>query len=532
MLQKPHTTLRSPMVRRCGARNARILVALAMVGVLGAACSGSPAGVGPAVKTGGRLVWAKTVEADLLDPAVSATAASWELLTLTYEGLVGVDDNLKLVPRLAVSWEQTSPKTYVFNLRKGVKFSNGREMNVDDVVGSLKRVMDPKTASVWAAQLGIDKAEAGEGAQVKITLAKPRTSFLAALAGVPAVILPMKELNAGTFDPKKAVLGTGPFKVADHSQGESWSLERNPHYWRPGVPKVNQLAARIMPDDAARVAALRAGNVDVTTFERPDAIRLLKGQSGVKTAVQATTDYYTLLVNARSSIFRDSRLREALSLTIDREKIRNVALGGVGRPTAGVPAAFNGVCDPAAVPLARPDVARARELVTAAGAAGKTVEIVTVSSIPMASPIAQVIQENLQAAGLKVRIVQADPGEAVERGKKGTFDLRITWFAGYVDPAMVLPWWNPEIALFNKAWAKPDTELNALIDTSVSTAPGPERAQAMRDACNHIAQDANMIPLVSKDTVVAYRSDKASVVIPKLEGYAVPLRRMAEFGVR
>lgn len=133
------------------------------------------------------------------------------------------------------------------------------------------------------------------------------------------------------------------------------------------------------------------------------------------------------------------------------------------------------------------------------------------------------------------RINALELGEIVKRvysGKTADFDLNISWFAGYADPAMVLPWWDPEVAGFNKAWANSDADLNALIEKSLGAVPGPERAATLRAACARIAQNANIIPLVSKDTIVAYRSDKVSAVIPRSEGYAVPLRRFAEFSVR
>src|SRR5262249_41773914 len=156
-------------------------------------------------------------------------------------------------------------------------------------------------------------------------------------------------------------------------QNESWTFARNPYYWRAGLPKADKVLVRIMPDEAARTAGLRDGSIDVTTFDSPDSVRLLRGQAAVKTVVQRTTDYYRLDVNARSSIFSDDRLRQALSLSIDRTKIGNTALAGVGRPTAAASVSFPGACDPAAVPYGTPNVQQARALVQAAGATGKEV---------------------------------------------------------------------------------------------------------------------------------------------------------------
>jgi peptide/nickel transport system substrate-binding protein len=102
----------------------------------------------------------------------------------------------------------------------------------------------------------------------------------------------------------------------------------------------------------------RLARPHVTTFDNPDSARLLQGQANVTTVKAATTDYYRLDVNAVTSIFRDDRLRQALSLAIDRDKIGDVAVGGTGRPTAAVALSFPGGCDPAAMPYGTPDRAR------------------------------------------------------------------------------------------------------------------------------------------------------------------------------
>jgi peptide/nickel transport system substrate-binding protein len=500
------------------------------------ACTGS-SGNGPSgngsTGNGGTIVWGKQAEPDVLDPAAAGSSNAWELLHVTYQGLVGLDDTLGVVPDLAESWRQTSPTTYVFTLRKGVRFSNGREMSADDVVGSLRRLMNPKTASLWAGQLGgIREVATGSPTEVTVTLKAPRTTFLPALAGVPAAILPMKELNSGTFDPKKSLLGTGPYKAVAHSQGESWTFERNPYYWRTGEPATGNLRVRILPDDAARAAALRNEAIDVTTFEAPDSVRLLKGQANVKTVIETTTDYYNLSLSAKSPIFRDQRLRQALALSIDRERIRTVALAGIGRPTAAASVAFGNVCDPRALPFSRPDVQRARSLVEAAGAVGKTVRISILSTVPMSSAIAQVLQQNLQSAGLKTSINTIDPGQRAKESGTGKFDAFVGWFAGYADPAMSLIWWNPELAGWNKTWAISDKGLNESIEKSLSTTPGPDRTRAIQQACEHIAEDANIIPVVSKDVIVAYRIDKLDAQVQPREGYGVPLRHLADFRVK
>jgi peptide/nickel transport system substrate-binding protein len=522
-----------------------VAIAVALPGLVLSACgngssrnasTGTEPSGSSAAGRGGQLVWGKPGEAPVLDPAGSGSASAWELMHLVYDTLVDLDGNLNPTPDLAESWRQTSPTTYTFRIRRDVKFSNGRPMTVDDVVGSLNRLDDPKLAAAWAGQLAHARFSTDGPSRVKATLQEPRSSFLAALANLNAAVLPMRELRAGAFDPKKELLGTGPFKVVAHSQDESWTLVRNPSYWRAGNPKIDRLLVRIMPEDTARIAALRDGSIDVATFATPDVVRLLKGQAGITTVVQDTTDYYLVDLNAVTSTFRDDRLRTAVSLAIDRAKIIDLALGGVGSASAATAPAFRSACDLASVPFTKPDVRRAQQLIKEAGARGRKVTIVVSAYLKTLPQIAQVVQQQLKDAGFDARILQLDQGAFVKRvfeDKRAPFDIAVNWFTGYADPAMVLGWWNPDVAGFTKPWFKRDAELDQLVDKSLKVRPGaPERQGLLQQACGRVAQGANIIPIATKPAIVAYRSEKASLDLQHIEGYGIPLRLLPAFTVR
>jgi peptide/nickel transport system substrate-binding protein len=134
-----------------------------------------------------------------------------------------------------------------------------------------------------------------------------------------------------------------------------------------------------------------------------------------------------------------------------------------------------------------------------------------------------------------VHITSLEAGELLKRaysGSRADFDVVVNWYAGLADPAMVLRWWNPDLAVFDKPYVRSDPSLNKLIDASLFTAPGAGRNQSMRETCARIARDANVIPLLSKDAIVAYRSDRVKALLPGIEGYADPLLRLAEFTMK
>jgi peptide/nickel transport system substrate-binding protein len=520
-------------VARAAWRSCSLLLVAAAAAL--AACGGSTSSSGQSgtsgpARAGGTIVWGKPAEVASIDPTTNEQDSSWQLLSVVYEQLVGIDDNLRPTPKLAQSWSQPSPTTYVFNIRRGVRFSNGRMMTVDDVIGSLERLTDPKLAAPWAPFVGEIKSVTSPAPwQVKVVLKQPNAAFVPSLVGASASIIPMKELRAGTWDPRKSLLGTGPYMVASHSQDEVWNLARNPYYWQKGKPHADKLTIRIVKDDAARIAGLRDGSIDIANFDTPDAVKLLQGQPNIKTVVVQSNNYFILDLNAKSSIFKDPRLREAVSLTLDRSEIAKVALAGASVPSAAVPPRF-GLCEPSSMPYGTPDPQRAAQLVAAAGAKGKTVSMLASTTYKPLAQIAQVLQPALEAAGLKVRIEQPDQGEWIKRvySGKAEFDIDTSFTGSYGDPSMGLAWWGPGQA-WGTAWNPTDKVLWDLVAKSHTQAPGPARDATIKAACARVARHAVLIPLDTQPLIIAYRSDKLNALPPKADGYGYVMRNVADF---
>jgi peptide/nickel transport system substrate-binding protein len=310
------------------------------------------------------LSWGAGGDVDTMDVHIAGTVASWVVYQMVYETLLTTDKDMNLRPGLAEAWKQTSPTSYLLNLRKEAKWSNGRPVVAADVIGSLERItgaeMNPagvvaattdeekkkasnRIASYWSRQLGVIKSmTAVDERTVKVELEKPHTAFLAALAHITAAIIPIKEFKDGSYDPTRQLLGSGPFMVGAYKPKESWTLVRNPYYWRAGYPKVDQINVLIIPDEAARIAALRDGRIDFSSFANPDIGRLVAGDSKLTVTSQNTTNYFRLDINALSdkSPFKDKRVRQAASLAIDREAIANIVFAGAARPDYPVPGVF------------------------------------------------------------------------------------------------------------------------------------------------------------------------------------------------
>lgn len=476
------------------------------------------------------LVWAKPLEANLYDPHTSILGSSWELLHLIYDGLTALDADLNPVPAIAESWEEASPTSYTFKLRKAAKFSNGREVTADDVIGSLKRLTDPKTASFFGAQIGRIKSmdSPGEGV-VNIQLEEPYAGFLRALASTMASIIPMKELGEGTYDPTKQLLGTGPFRVVSHVQDDHWKLARNEHYWQAGLPHIEELTVRIVPADQSRIAGLRDGSIDVASFEAsPDAALLLSGVEGIEIAQNPTTNVFQLCMNAvwDQSPFRDAKLRQAVALSLDRQKMIDVALGGIGELSSVMAPVFN-ACDTSKLPFYTRDIEKAKKLVAETGV-GALKFTMAIGPTPVYSLIAQIVKENVAELGLEADISVSDEGSWIKKlwvDNPSTFQASIVWYAGYTDPAMVPLWWNAEAAGFTAGHIPNDPAYNAALAVARRLpADDPARAQALQDVCTKVDEMAIVVPLVTRIDTVAYRKDKfAKFDTAHRDGYATTL---------
>ncbi|QYN36206.1 ABC transporter substrate-binding protein [Pseudonocardia sp. DSM 110487] len=470
-----------------------------------------------------------------LDPQLADVASAWQLMSLVYETLVTIGPDFSVQPGLAERWETPTPTSYVFHLREGVSFSNGRPMTADDVVGSIQRLL--ASPSVWRGQLGpISSVTAPDDRTVQVELSATYTPFLAALANVPAAVLPMKEIDEGSVDIARTMLGTGPFTVQDHRQDVSWRFARNQGYWAPGTPHLEAVNVTIATEDAARVASLQSGRASLATLGNVDSATMLAGARGVEVLGQATTDFYYLMLNTQKpgSKLADPRVRTAINMAMNRDQIASIALGGLGRPTGVTPAGLPGACDPATLPSAGADLEEAKRLLAEAGA-GDLSFTLSIYSTPPAPVVAQVIQQNLQQVGITVRIEQMDEATwsgAVYGAVPATFDAALSWFAGYADASMVTTWWKPDVAMFNQGFMAPNPEIAAAVDEASALPAGPERTAALADVCTAVDRDAQMIPLVTRPSTVAYRTDAASVGLYATEGYGNALRLIADFRKR
>jgi peptide/nickel transport system substrate-binding protein len=357
---------------------AKPVVTAAAAAPAGAAAPAKPAATGKEPKRGGTLKLGINQEGATIDPHKSKDIAGTQIKGLVYSQLLKYYHGRELVPDLAEKFETVNDTTYVFTLRKGVKFHDGEELTSADVKASYDRIMDPAVGSqVFVYMKGVESVTAKDPYTVEFKLKAPQATFLAALGLTGNYIAQKKKIDAGV-DFEQDCVGTGPFKLASRTVSVETKLERNPSYFLPNLPYLDSIVLRPIFDDSARMNALYSGDVDIVTYVNWAAMAEI--EKNPKYILQSNKEDGFVMIEFRvdQPPFDDVRLRQAVSLGIDREAIIKTAASGRGRAaTGGVIPSWLWGYGKELEDTYKYNPEKAKQLVKDAGAEGKKIELVT-----------------------------------------------------------------------------------------------------------------------------------------------------------
>ncbi|MDA8219055.1 MAG: ABC transporter substrate-binding protein [Dehalococcoidales bacterium] len=448
---------------------------------------------------GGKLVFATKVDTPNLEPFQEISDARMRRSCLTYDALVDWKDDLTIGPGLAESWEATGTK-WVFHLRKGAYFSNGKEADGDDVIYSIKLAQNSAGKGFYSA---ISDIKATDKYTVEMTLSKPSSALLAALGGRYSYIIPKDGDKQN--DLKQTAVGTGPYTVKEFVQNQRLVLQKNPKSWHAPNVQLDELTIRIIPDEANIVAGLRTGEVNVALFEDSKNYLLFKDDPNLVAGRAKALRWDVLDFPVSVAPFDNVKLRQAISVALDRESIMAAAIGGLGTLVGGYPAALWGAMSNEQNPFFKRDVAKAKQLLQEGGIT--TPLKLTLRSIVGYSALnaaAQVIVENLKEIGITAEIAPVDLGIWIDdfsNRKMPTFTMN-SW-AGFLDPDMLF--YNhlhkqPEGQDFRR-WN--NAEISALLDKGRTTLDRAEREKVYLQVQQLVAEQCPWIPLYSADIITA-----------------------------
>lgn len=513
-----------------------------------------------------------------LDPVRISARAPWWVGGQIYVGLVGLDSSMQPVPLLAKSWS-TSPdgKVWTFILRNDVRFADnacfpggkGRTVTAEDVRYSFERICNPATASTgfWVFRGKVAGAEefyknptghvsgfrVVNDTTLEIELIEPSPIFLSLVSMPYCYVVPREGVEKYGKDFFRNPVGAGPFKLAEWVTGQRLLLVRNENYFERDasgktLPYLDSVVVTFIKDKKSEFGEFESGRLDMVASI--DATLLGKVFSADGTTLtpefskyrlyrtpSMSVEYYGMMMDtttaggSASPLARNRHLRRALNYAIDRDAIVRYVMRGQAIPASHGPIP-PGIPGYSGVEGYRFDQDMARRLLDSAGypnGKGLSELVLQISESERISAVAQVVQEQLNAVGVKVRITQVSPAQNRAMAADGKLPFwRANWMADYPDAENF-------IALFYSKYAAPSGSnttrySNARIDSLYLAALAPGLTTEQRSA---IYGAAERIILEEAPWILIYHSTIQRLTQPSITGYSVdPLDRLMLAHVR
>ncbi len=368
------------------------------------------------LKRGGTLVIAVDALTGNSDPGIFASFGNWMAIDCMARSLTHIDYRSNdPQPAIAERWEVSGDgRTYRFFIREGIRFPDGDPVTAADAERSFRRLMDEDDPSrpegVYAiAELGganIKRVRAIDDATFEIRLGRRDIPFLGRLANPNGAILSAKAIEREGKEIGRRLVGHGPFRFTSSNPGESITMEAFDGYFG-GRPLADRVVLQVLPDPTALTSALRSGSAHVSPFVPFASTKALDRDPKVEVATGKPFTTVFLYANVGVPLLADARVREAISLSLDRDTMVRQAFSDQAQKAAGlVPPPTPGY-DKSLEQYARQDTARAKQLIQEAGATGKEVEVLN-QNILFWPRLGQIVEQNLREIGLRPRSLYLD----------------------------------------------------------------------------------------------------------------------------
>jgi peptide/nickel transport system substrate-binding protein len=426
-----------------------MLRALSATGLLALTLAATTADAQP--RQGGTLTITQGAEPAVLVSGVNTSTFIGTVSTKIHEGLLDYDFDMKPRPALAESWT-VSPdgKTYTFKLRRGVTWHDGKPFTSADVKYSLEEIwkkQHPRGRTTFGKVTTVDTPDANT---VIIRLSDATPMMLSAFSSYESQVLPKHVYDGKDYTTNPALnapVGTGPFVFKEWKKGEFIRLERNANYWDKGKPYLDGIVVRIIPDSAARAAALEKGEVQLGVFN-PVPLTDVKRLTALPQLKAETRGYeyfapqYMMEVNLRHEHLKDKRVRQAMMHALDRKFIAENVWFGFAKPATGPIASSSAFYTTQGVPQYPYDVARANKILDDAGykrGAGNMRFKTTLTFPPIQPEIprtAEYIKQALGRVGIDVELQNIDLATFIRQVYNWEFDLTQNYLYLLPDPTL------------------------------------------------------------------------------------------------
>jgi peptide/nickel transport system substrate-binding protein len=455
-----------------------------------------------------------------LDPRIGIDAQSERIDNLIFDGLVELDPERNPRPDLAEKWETPDPQTYVFHLRSGVKFHDGRTLTSADVKYTFDSILNRTVTSPKRGALILVKSvDTPDPATVIFHLSEPYAGFLWTVSRSTLGIVPAGSGNEIASHP----VGSGPFRFVSAQQDDSVVLDRNAGYFRP-PPDISVVRFRIVPESIVRALELRNGTADMEmTSLTPDMIPVLRAQPGIEVTEQPGTNYDYIVINFDDDALKKREVRQALALATDREQIVRYLLRGQAR-LADDPLPPNNWAYEANVKRFPYDPQQAEQLLDQAGfpprpdLGGMRLKLaMKTSTDEFVRQLTAVLQEQWRKVGIDLELKPMELATLFSDLTRGSFQLStLRWVGGNNDPDLffgyVFSSKNFPPAGANRGHYRNET-LDALIDQSQVEMNMQKRRALFSEIQKIVAEDVPYVSLWYRDNISVHRDRISNIRI-------------------
>ncbi len=466
------------------------------------------------------------IEADPahLDPRLGSDQASLRIHQLLYNGLVTIDEFGLPAPDLAESWEREDDRTYLFHLRPGLRFHDGRPVTARDVAYTIESIREGEVASFRKGDFEqLEAVQVVDPRTIRFRLRQPFSPFLTVLT---VGIIP--ENRSGEIAVES--VGTGPYRLVEYRRDDRLVLAANSDYFR-GVPAIPRVQFRIVPDQTSRLLELRKGSADLVYGDLfPDQIGWLQKDSRYRVITGQSWKYDYIGFNLEDPILGNPLVRKAIAHGIDRESIRTHLLQGYARLATGMLQADHWAYE-SQVNRYDHDIRRAAELLDQAGfpdpdGAGPEPRFrVTykTSNSEFARRKAAVFQEQLRRIGIQMEIRTYEWATFYEDIRAGRFQLfSLTW-TGVVDPDIYR-------FRFHSRMIPPDganrgryrnPEIDGLLEEGLRETDRARRTEVYSRVQKILATDVAEISLWHRDEIAVLKAELVGFRLTPMGDYRV-----------
>jgi peptide/nickel transport system substrate-binding protein len=449
-----HDSLPAPPARSRGRRAALCSAAIAATALLAAALAAAapaPRATPPAAPGGGRIVIGVRGDVTSFNIYTATNAFTQEVADLLYARLAMEQDDFAdhppgFKPGLAASWDLSADRlALTFHLDPRARWSDGREVTSADVLFSHQAATSPDVGWVGSdVKEFIASVSAPDARTVVYRFTRPYPYQM--MDAAEGNILPRHVFGEVPLAlwPKRGFLesaaGSGPFVLKRYERGAFFELQRNPAYLFAPLPRLDTVVFRILPDEATLVNELLAGGIDVMENVPPDAAARVQESKRLRLVRVPDLSYTYICWNTERPLFRDARVRRALTMAIDRPAVIEGLLRGTGRPSAGPALSFLWAHDPSIAPLPH-DPDGARRLLAEAGFADRDGDgLLERDGVPfrftlesnqgsgLRADVAQMVAAQLRPLGIEAIPRVIEFGAFVEAHERHDFDAFVgTW---------------------------------------------------------------------------------------------------------